>query len=566
MQQSKRIANTLLVVGAIVGASGCRPDRPTEPLTNALVIQGAIVPALPETIRDEERGFAEISRAAPGAAGYYVDEAGNLVLLLRDQSEDGAARAALTQIKTEGRLLTPAARNRRIVVKAAQFSYGQLATWRDRLFDSVFTQLDGVSSLDLDERRNRVTIGLDPQLAADLRPRVLKTAAGLGVDTSAINFRERGNVRYSSSTTTSAAVLGLTIQHAFDTIVGGIQIRSPAAQGMGGNPGFCTVGFVALRNGVRTFVTATHCSSNWGAIDNTVMSQAGVGRRIGAEYIDPNKWSCGFYDYCRESDAAMYSIDDTVDALHGLIARTTYANNGYLNGGVGSLVIDSLRPYFVVTVAGQSLPSGWYVNKMGITTGWTWGTVENTCVDHHNGTWPGRYTTTCAYEADLREDPGDSGGPVFTLEGGDAVGLVGTIIGSNGDYAVFSRYSRIVSEMGGTIQTVRGVNLSTPSNIGGSVSGEHPVVSWNAVSGATHYYVYAQRYLFTGYDEWGNPTYELGGSEYRGVTTAASFTDTEQWVSCAGFCSSPPDEIYYFVRARSKTDVSPWSSSVTFGL
>ena len=80
-------------------------------------------------------------------------------------------------------------------------------------------------------------------------------------------------------------------------------------------------------------------------------------------------------------------------------------------------------------------------------------TTTHTCVNHYNGNYVPFDVTRCAYMADIITDGGDSGSPVFkwSSTSGNSALLVGTLFGSVGGGAVFSKFSRIASEMGGSM-------------------------------------------------------------------------------------------------------------------
>lgn len=75
-----------------------------------------------------------------------------------------------------------------MIVRRADYTFGELVAARDLLFDSVFTQMPGLSSLDLDEARNRVTIGVDPRAYGATRVNVVRQALRLGIDTTLLWF------------------------------------------------------------------------------------------------------------------------------------------------------------------------------------------------------------------------------------------------------------------------------------------------------------------------------------------------------------------------------------------
>ena len=122
---------------------------------------------------------------------------------------------------------------------------------------------------------------------------------------------------------------------------------------------------------------------------------------------------------CREADVSVYSLDG-VDVrpnepgpwAYDQIARPLNSVAGSL-GTPGSTFVDSSNASF--TIGGDADPwVGEAVNKVGVTTGWTTGTVQSTCVDVRG---PGSSThwLVCQTTADLGSRPGDSGSPVFSI-------------------------------------------------------------------------------------------------------------------------------------------------------
>ena len=92
------------------------------------------------------------------------------------------------------------------------------------------------------------------------------------------------------------------------------------------------------------------------------------------------------------------------------------------------------------------------VNKIGRTTGWTYGKILATCiavnVSNTNVTQLCQSRTT--NQAAGVVGPGDSGSPVFYWRGGSNVTLIGLLWGGNaaGTFFVFSPMSGIESELG----------------------------------------------------------------------------------------------------------------------
>jgi hypothetical protein len=327
-----------------------------------------------------------------------------------------------------------------------------------------------------------VTLGLEPGEAGSLRSELPMRLAALGIDTSAIAYRTHPRLRTASSPPLAATVLPNTISDAADTIVAGLRIWS--------TNGRCTLGFIADYNGSRSAITASHCTPQQFGYDGSSWYQPSgtTSTFLGSESLDPVGYTCGL-NVCRASDAALITMSSSVASERGLLIRTTFRSRLY----DGSVTVDPYNPYFVITsVENDDLYGGDEVNKMGHEEGWTWGFITNTCVDHQHGTFPGYLTTRCTYEADYRDGGGDSGGPVFGWDGGDAVRLLGVHIGgTTTSTSVFGKYHRIASDFGGTLVATRGFNLSTPS-ASGSVSVGNPSLTWANISGATHYQIYRE--------------------------------------------------------------------------
>ena len=68
------------------------------------------------------------------------------------------------------------------------------------------------------------------------------------------------------------------------------------------------------------------------------------------------------------------------------------------------------------------------VEKIGITTGWTYGEVDETCATKMTST--GKYLL-CSYSAEMGGDEGDSGAGVFMNYSGDWMDIVGQYWGQN---------------------------------------------------------------------------------------------------------------------------------------
>jgi hypothetical protein len=224
-------------------------------------------------------------------------------------------------------------------------------------------------------------------------------------------------------------------------IVGGLQIRFSQY--------LCSLGFNAISKDGPGFVTASHCSDRQGAVDGTTYYQplAQVQEDlIGTEIADPpyvrNGASCPKGKKCRRSDANFSLAQGGRSFTLGTIAKTT---------GLGSLVIDAAHPTFLIRGKGIAT-EGAAVDKVGRTTGWTRGTVTNTCVN--TGVQGTTLVLICqTFVTDLGGGVivagGDSGSPAFISSGDDAT-LVGGLWGGNqsGTQFVYSPIANIEAELG----------------------------------------------------------------------------------------------------------------------
>lgn len=565
-QRSAILARCGAVLACSLVLTSCDDPTPVEPARAATPTVVVTPGGQPTSVRPEEQPFSELSRGARSAAGFYMDSGGAFVVLVRDEADDARAQTAFYSLLNAGtvraRRRTPSVRVRR-----ARFTFGQLAVWRDLLSDPLLDSR-GVLSLDLDEVRNTVTVGVRAGDSLQTQSAVRALASSLGVDSAALAFRTHEPLQLSSGpAASSAALVPAFLTQQFDTLVGGIRIITSQAWNGTVNAG-CTLGPIVDRNGVRGFITPTHCTRVWGGgPDGTVMSQL-AGRQIGVETVDPNKSSCGSVfttNWCRNSDAAYFATSSGIQSHRGLIARTKNANNGYYNGGNGSSEIDPARPYFIVNgTAGAYV--GQRVEKMGASSGWTWGVVNETCVDHKlELSWNSYYVTKCTIGSNIHHLDGDSGGPLFFWEGGDDVQLLGTHFGAtNTQNGVASYWQRIAADIGGTVNATRGINLATPTNVTGTTNASQlAVISWSPVAGATRYHLYAQYWYVSGYNEWGYPVYD-NRTEYLGSTSQTSVTDPDQYRLVHQNGCPFEEEVTYWVKAASNTDISGQSSLVWF--
>jgi hypothetical protein len=160
---------------------GVAPRKDSAPLDHLASTEGS---AWPRVVRPEESGMAAVNVSASSAAGFYFNEANELVVLVRDSADFALAESRVSALVANGTIRTPERRRPLIRVQKAQFSFGQLANARDLLGQRLH-EVDGVTSLDLDERANRVLVGVSFARQEAATQEVMNLARAQRIDTAA---------------------------------------------------------------------------------------------------------------------------------------------------------------------------------------------------------------------------------------------------------------------------------------------------------------------------------------------------------------------------------------------
>lgn len=367
---------------------------------------------------------------------------------VKDPASFAQARAAIRARIASGRFYVPSERNVSVDAVKADYSLTELGIWRDSLMASSRTL--GLIMLDLDEGQNRVTVGVQP--GGDYSPTSTFAAklARLNVPFEAvrtIEMTEAQDRSLSASRTQSATNLGVYA----DTLAGGFRYvwHLPDSSRSGG----CTIGFTAQAGGgVKGFVSAAHCSPTIWETNGTggVMGQPGYGSGvIGYELYDPNPgicpwlWPCGTYRY---SDANFYVVTGR-DVKVGYLAKPN--TRSALLPSFDTTIVNGT--YIEVADQTSSIVQGSTMDKIGATSGWSYGEVLRTCYTFFNN---GR-ALRCAYSLWSVVYLGDSGGPVFYYNPATDKAVATGIIKA-GDFdqgrqvTVFSKLMYVQSELSGS--------------------------------------------------------------------------------------------------------------------
>ena len=139
---------------ALIGATAC--DR-TDPRAASGPPHTQSAASPPHRVRTVDDQYRQVGSHVAEFGGVFLD-GGNPVVVLTKQSALPAARGALNLVfgvRFERRYRDAAWQS-----TPGRFSYVALADWRDVLTRNALRGVNGISSTGLDQRRNRVRIGI----------------------------------------------------------------------------------------------------------------------------------------------------------------------------------------------------------------------------------------------------------------------------------------------------------------------------------------------------------------------------------------------------------------------
>jgi hypothetical protein len=412
-----RLIPSILATGALLAVYACQDGpNPTAPNLNpTFKVSGQDNDDLPSA--------ADLDRDVPGFGGFFIDRDGSPTIYLTKGGDKGKAEKALEKFLRTGLALK---------VRQAKHAWKDLQKWQADVTGEAFDG-GGTVFVDNDETSNVVRVGVE-DLGSLGRVRAL--AAQLGVPDDAIALERAEPI-----------VMVANLQNVVSRPVqAGVQINFP---------GFlCSVGFNATLNGEASFVTASHCTNTQGGVESTPYwqpLQSVDGTQIATEVADPvyvqgHRGSiCPKNRRCRYSDSSREAYANPANMALGVIAQTSGPNNNDLNI-TGSFTITSDDCASI----GGCLAVGTTVNKVGRTTGWTQGTISNTCVN--TGVSGSNIVQLCQSFVSAGVGAGDSGSDVFQITGGSNVKLAGILWGGSGsNLYVFSPLGNVKAELGNLI-------------------------------------------------------------------------------------------------------------------
>jgi hypothetical protein len=374
-----------------------------------------------------------LARGVRGFGGFFFDAQGRPTVYLKNAAERSNAERALAPFfQAQGR--SPSA----VQVRRGDFDWIQLERWFAQASAEVLGQ-SGAVFVDADEASNRLRIGVERGATGQARSLV----ARLGIPAEAVIVEETEPITFAA-----------TLRDRVRPVVGGLQINFP---------GFlCTLGFNGVRSGQNSFITNSHCTNSQGGSETPTdyyqPLQDPEGDRlanpenfIGVEVDDPHYWislDCAVPGFmCRYSDAARAEYAPDQGFALGRLARTAARDPD-----LGTLEVDGEKPSFQIVAEQAHSVMGEEANKVGRTTGWTFGPVIATCINSIVLGAEKPIIQLCQTRVRAGVAGGDSGSPVFRPQGGgDRATLLGILWGGSvsGEVTfVFSPMFNIERELG----------------------------------------------------------------------------------------------------------------------
>jgi hypothetical protein len=439
----KRIPFFATALLAFVVASCADRDAPSEPRS------GTPRPAMAQVSSDPAPDPVAVAAVVPGFGGYFLDESGAPVVYLTDPAQRPAAEDALA-----GFLADRGFKESDLRVRQGRYDYLQLNAWHEQSWAQALA-VTGAVFTDLDEGSNQLRFGaVDAAAVAN----VAAAVSAAGVPAAAFTVEVAAPIQQVH-----------TLRDRARPVQGGYQINFLDAAGVRTVSFLCTMGFNVVKNGVNSFITNSHCTNHQGGTeigtdyyqplmdpdgDRFVNPENFIGIEVEDPHYDPVTCATDFLlpgTVCRYSDAARgeYAADQPFDL--GRIARTTVGYQDLPATGA-VLDVDPTNPSFRIISESKRSVLGEIANKVGRTTGWSFGPITQTCLNSLVlGTVP-PIIQRCQDRVRATVDSGDSGSPVFRrLGGGGNIRLLGILWGGSvsGERTfVFSPMSNIHRELG----------------------------------------------------------------------------------------------------------------------
>jgi hypothetical protein len=410
--RSTRLCPALAALLGSVFVLGACHEAPAPPPTGPNPDAAPTFSKSAEVSQDPAPDPKDVAQVVPGFGGYFLDN-GVPTVYLTDPSRRPEAEAALAGFLSDRGFTAADLR-----VRQASYDWSQLDAWHEQAWPRALSVSGAVYS-DIDEGSNRLRFGGVDAAAVQ---GIVGALAGLGIPADAAVVEQTAPIERM-----------ITLRDRVRPVDGGYQINffatpaSPVTL-------VCTMGFNVVKNGVNSFITNSHCTNHQGGTtpgtdyyQPTRGLVANPNNFIGIEVEDPEYEAINcVQDFqlpavCRYSDAARAQYASGVPFQLGRIARTTtrYQDTPRNANGdrVPILEVDPVNPFFTIKKEQKRSVLGEEANKVGRTTGWTFGPVTQTCLNSLVlGTVP-PIIQRCQDRVRADVAGGDSGSPVFLQRG-----------------------------------------------------------------------------------------------------------------------------------------------------
>lgn len=415
---------------SLLGLSACE-DAAVGPATQAKTVatraSAANVPHLaqlelqeaqsPSASRGDLDAMLRVESRAPGFAGYYLDESGDAVVLVKgDLSRSAVIRDAMAAEISRHRYVDvrPVAEKlARARIEPARYTLSELRAW-ERVVDGSPRPIPGLQAIGRAVTTNRVWLMF--RSSAELAAGVV-TLRQLGVPEDVVETWVSGGEIDMTSVGTWTQKYRPTKAGIAITAVAGTTTSYA-----------CSLGYnVTDQNGLARFLTASHCvngpfTNASGRIGDPIY-QPGMLENIGSITTNP-AWSTSCeagtdgapVDFCTNADAMLGVY---IFAIGEKKVGTSVWEGG--NGTAGSQDINGFYPIGGVTTPANVYNGRNVVHKSGRMTGTTTGGFTHDCTKVTatvnwgvNTTLKKRLNLMChAVVQSMGGGRGDSGGPVF---------------------------------------------------------------------------------------------------------------------------------------------------------
>lgn len=338
--------------------------------------------------------FLKLVQSIPGFGGAYKENGTLFVYQKRGVPPMDAAQVEPIVVAALGPTSQPT--NGTVVLEGV-YDYTELMRWHESMSPKVLGIMDVVST-DIDERLNHLAVGV-ANVAA--QSEVQKELPKLGIPSDAVIIMEADPIIIDPPPPFDERGRD-GLQDRTRPLVGGVQVNSSST---------CTLGFIARRQNIDGFVTASHCTSVQGGLDDTLFYQifASANDLVGQELADPplfgrdTNHACPKKQSCRYSDSAFVQVSSPSLVTQGYIADPPDNGTPWVGNTFFEIVGEAPSHPF----SGDEI-----LIKIGRSTGQTQGQISSgTCSNVNMGS----ITMLCSYRFPAGVAGGDSGAPVVVM-------------------------------------------------------------------------------------------------------------------------------------------------------